>query len=98
MPLEFRAGVLLNSSNDNVVEDGAFVTTAIDNFQNNADLPDWRTHSANQNLILDDIKLSKISIDKVTQFGLRPPEFRGLFNMLGNYPAEGRIFLSRTCG
>ena len=35
--------------------------------------------------MLDDIKLSSLSIDRVTQFGLRPPELLALFNNLGTY-------------
>ena len=38
-----------------------------------------------QLLITDDLKLSKVSVDKVTQFSLRPPELLTLFNKLGEY-------------
>ena len=54
MPLEFRAGVIVTSGNkDSTTEDGAFVTSAIDNYRNNANLSPWRMHIPSQNLILD---------------------------------------------
>ena len=57
------------------------------------ELEEARLHTANQLLILDDLKLSKISVDKVTQFGLRPPEL--LFvDRLGEYY---RWFLLHYC-
>ena len=83
MPLELRAGIAIESDIQN--EDGAFVGSAIDGFRKSLDLDDWRLHTPNQLLILDDLKLSKVSVDKVTQFSLRPPELRSLFNKLGNY-------------
>ena len=36
-------------------------------------------------MILYDLKLYKISVDKMTQFGLRPPELRKLLDKLGDY-------------
>ena len=39
----------------------------------------------NQNIIMDDLKLSKISVDKITQYGLRPPELLRFINMLEKY-------------
>ena len=34
---------------------------------------------------MDDLKLSKISVDKITQYGLRPPELLRFINMLEKY-------------
>ena len=85
MPLELRAGIKIDSDClEN--EDGNYITTEVDNFRRNAlHLDAWRWHTDSQLLILDDLKLSKISIDKVTQFSLRPPELMSLFDTLGNY-------------
>lgn len=83
MPLELCAGTAVQS--DTLVEDGAYVETAVQNFRRSLGLEGYRIHSENQLLILDDLKLSKMSIDKVTQFSLRPPEFLQLFNTLGEY-------------
>ena len=73
MPLELRGGVVDKS--DTILEDGAYIKTAVQLFRMYLGLNNHRLHSANQLLILDDLKLSKISIDNVTQFGLRPPDF-----------------------
>ena len=49
------------------------------------DIDEYRSHTQNQLLILDNLKLSKISVDRITQFDIRPPELRQLFNKLGYY-------------
>ena len=86
MPLELRAGVERVSSDIiQDVEDGAYVGTAIDTFRRSMGLNEWRQLSINQKLILDDLKLSKISVDKVTRFSIRPPEFLKFFDKLGDY-------------
>lgn len=48
-------------------------------------LEDYRLHTPKQVLILDDLNLSRLSVDKVTQFSLLPSEFLQIFNKLGNY-------------
>ena len=83
MPLELRAGIMVES--DKQIEDGAFVMTAIESFRRINNMESWRLHTDNQLLILDDIKLSKMSIDKVTHFGLRPPELLQICDKLGDY-------------
>ena len=83
MSLELRGGVVVNS--DTIIEDGAYIETAVQSFRMSLGLNYHRLHTANQLRILDDLKLSNMSIDKVTQFGLRPPEFVNLFDTLGEY-------------
>lgn len=85
MTLELRPGVKIES--DVQRNDGAsYLKTEIDSFRCNIlQLHNWRQHTYHQTLMLDDLKLSSLSIDKVTQFGLRPPEFLKLFDALGNY-------------
>jgi len=86
MPLELRAGIKVDSDMVDVLEDGAFIGSAVDSFRRAlGDMDEWRQHSANQVLILDDLKLSKISVDKITQFSLRPPEFLKVFDKVGDY-------------
>eukprot|EP00957_Ditylum_brightwellii_P168630 12834788-Ditylum_brightwellii.AAC.1 len=74
LPLELQAGVSFNFDNERNeganVEDGAFVHSGMGNVCNLAGLPMWRHHTASQLLIIDDMKLSKISVDKITQFSL----------------------------
>ena len=50
-----------------------------------ANLEEWRQYTDSENLALDDIKTSKLTIDKVTQFSIRPPELCFLFDQIGNY-------------
>eukprot|EP00957_Ditylum_brightwellii_P204030 15337286-Ditylum_brightwellii.AAC.1 len=84
MPLELRGGIAL--SLDVVTEDGAHTCSAIENFCcTTMNFDTGRLQTLSQNLIIDDLKLSKISVDKVSQFGSRPPKLRRIFTKLGNY-------------
>ena len=72
-----------------------------------------RLHTSHHNLIINYLKLSKVSVDKVGQFGLIPPELRGPLNKMGEYlhwfatdkakvqvgkfPEKTLIDLSMTC-
>eukprot|EP00957_Ditylum_brightwellii_P113031 8618937-Ditylum_brightwellii.AAC.1 len=65
---ELRAGISVigNGRNEEAnVEDAAFVHSAVDNERNLSGLPMWRRHTAKQLLIIDDLKLSKMSVDKI---------------------------------
>ena len=84
MPLELRAGVQIDTD-ANDLEDGAYVGSISDHVRQSLGLPAWRQHTANELLMLDDLKLSKVSIDKISQFSLRPPEFRSTIDMVGHY-------------
>eukprot|EP00957_Ditylum_brightwellii_P197896 15075897-Ditylum_brightwellii.AAC.1 len=84
MPLELRGGIALSS--DVVTEDGAYTCSTIESFRpTTMNFDTGKLQTPSQNLIIDYLKLSKISVDKVTQFGLRPPELRRIFTKLGNY-------------
>jgi predicted GIY-YIG superfamily endonuclease len=84
MPLEFRAGMALDaavvSSND-----GAQTGSVSNDIRSGKEFPSWRQHTVNELRIVDDLKLSKISIDRISLFSLRPPELRLLFNTPRNY-------------
>ena len=43
-------------------------------------LPQWRKHTTSEIKIFEDLFKSRISIDKITLFSLRPPEFRYIIN------------------
>eukprot|EP00957_Ditylum_brightwellii_P149191 11361097-Ditylum_brightwellii.AAC.1 len=63
MPLELWGGIA-NTFDDNT-EDDAYVCSAVENFYRvEPDLNTARLQTNSQNLIVDDIKLSKIFIDK----------------------------------
>lgn len=83
MPLELRTGIVIES--DKQMEDGAFISASIASFRRQNDMEEWRLYTNNQLLILDDIKLSNLSVDKVTQFSLRPPELLQICDKLGDY-------------
>eukprot|EP00957_Ditylum_brightwellii_P052664 3992653-Ditylum_brightwellii.AAC.1 len=78
MPLELIGGIALSS--DVITEDGAYTCSAIESFCcTRINFDTGRLQTPNQHLIIDYLKLSKISVDKVTQFGLKPSELRRIF-------------------
>jgi len=85
MPLELRAGIAIYTDTNEEAEDGAHEDSAIDSVRRGNNLPQRRQHTPNQLLILDDLKLSKVSVDKITQFSLKLPEFIELLENLGEY-------------
>eukprot|EP00957_Ditylum_brightwellii_P076784 5836064-Ditylum_brightwellii.AAC.1 len=63
MPLELRGGIALSS--DVIIEDGAYACSAIESFRQTMMIFNTgRLQTQSQNLIIDDLKLSKISADK----------------------------------
>ena len=82
-PLELRAGIRVNS--DAMTEDGAYVISAVEAFCRLLDIYEYRLKNQNKLIILDALKLSKTSVDKITQFGLIPSELSQLSNKLGYY-------------
>ena len=66
-------------------EDGADAGILSDIVRRDMLLDDWRYHTDSEILILEDIKKSKLSIDKISQFSIRPPELRCLIDQVGNY-------------
>ena len=66
-------------------EDGADDFSAVDYCWKLIDLDKYRLHTQNLLIIFDYPNESKISVDNITQFGLRPQKLRQLFNKLGYY-------------
>ena len=83
VPLELRAGIVI--STDKAPEDGAYTTSVSNHIRLFKQLDQWRQHTENELLIFDDLKQSNLSIDKITQYCLRPPEFRKTIDMVGHY-------------
>ena len=81
--MDLRAGIRVDYGTK--TEYGAYSISAVEAFGGFLDIYEYSLHTQNQLLILDYLKLSKISVDKITQFGLRPPELLQLFNKLGDY-------------
>ena len=62
-----------------------FVTCISDQFfSNERDIPNWHQRSANERFVINDLQQSGFSVDKVTQFFLRPSELRSNIDMIGN--------------
>lgn len=45
----------------------------------------YRMHSEHEERIVSDLYLSSSSVDRITQFSVRPPELRQVFNLVGDY-------------
>ena len=69
----------------NEVEDGADVGLVTDNIRKRLELVNWRQHSNSELLLLDDLIKSNISIDRISEFSVRPPELRYLFDSVEGY-------------
>ena len=84
IPLELCVATKINvdaETNDN----GFFVTCIQDQVCSKEELPNWSQHSANESFVINYLQQSGLSVDKVTQFSLRPPELRSSIDMIGNY-------------
>jgi hypothetical protein len=83
IPLELRAGVDKGSMFS--VQDGVDAGIVSDIVRCSVIDEEWRQHTDSEKLILEDLKLSTMSVDKISQFSIRPPELRYLFDQVGNY-------------
>ena len=74
MPLEIHVSknINLDAENNN---DVFFVTCCLDQGCSNKEYsPSWHQHYSNKGFVINDLQKSGLSVDKVTQFSLRPPE------------------------
>jgi hypothetical protein len=86
IPLELRAGVDIHKTFENIaIEDGAEVGVLSDDIRKDLNLDQWRQHTHAELILLEDLKISSISIDKISQFSVRQPEFQDIFNFVGEY-------------
>ena len=81
--LEIRPRVHLKKPIQSI--DGAEVGVLVDNVRRRKNLPDWRQLTPSEKLVAQDRRTSIEKIDAVTQFSLRPPELRKIFNRVGDY-------------
>ena len=91
LPYEFRATVVLSEEAVTRRKDELFgkeqlladpPSVAV---RKRFDLPVWRMHREVEILILRSVVGCNLHVDKVTQFSLRPPELRSIFNNIGQY-------------
>lgn len=86
LPLELRAGVEVFKYKSPVdVEDGQHVFPPPYNLRSAKNFQEWRQMSENDILTYTGLLDSHVSVDRVSQFSLRPPEFRCLFDAMGEY-------------
>ena len=82
-PLELSDGVAINKDNNKEAEYGAYEGSTIDSVRCVNNPPQCIRHTPNPILNPDNLKLSKILVDKITPFYLRPPEFIKLLDNVG---------------
>ena len=88
LPLELRAGVNCDKSNNFdaiFVNDAAEIGIIINNERRDLCIEEWRNHTDNEVQILKDIKQFLTAVDKISQFGVRPPKLRYLFDSVEHY-------------
>ena len=83
-PLELRPGITFKKLRPKR-EDAAEVGVLVDSIRRAKRLPAWRQLSEPELLVAQDTQTSNTKIDKITQFSLRPPELRKLFDKVGEY-------------
>ena len=66
-------------------QDGVELGIIPQNIRRELNFPPWRLFTDSQITILEGLKDSPLSVDKVTVFSIRPPELRHIFDQLGNY-------------
>ena len=86
MPLEYRSGIELDNYVLSPAEDSAQSGSVSNDIRSSKDgLPQWRKHTTNEIKIFEDLLKSRISVDKITLFSLRPPELRNIINRTKHY-------------
>ena len=73
-PKEYRAAVVLEKGQNRTTSFGVSFDEGCRVRNNELHLPAFRQFTGNQQLLLRDVQKSDLSADKVTLFGLRPPE------------------------
>jgi predicted GIY-YIG superfamily endonuclease len=100
VPLEQRCGMQRRSDKDAREQDDVadlaayrqlcsndrvLFVIAPDKVRRDMYLAAWRQFTAHQLVLINDYFHSKVTIDKVTLFGMRPPELRGLFSRVADF-------------
>ena len=87
MPIKICPGVFktieIHSVQQGQAQNESFVSSANDDCRRNSlSLPVWCNLMSSQLLIMDDVKLSHVTTDKITHFGLCSPELLKVFDTL----------------
>jgi hypothetical protein len=84
VPLEMRARIGINAQK--IPSDGEFTDPEIAETRKHIIIDqDYRQLTVTETLLLNDLRLSQYSVDRITQFSLRPPELRAVINKPGDY-------------
>ena len=89
--LELRPGIELTNKKlatnnqifDDFPEDGAYVGVVCDHIR--SVLPRWKQLTDTEVIVIKELNTSTTPLDKISQFSIRPSEFRALFDQVGNY-------------
>lgn len=89
MQLEKRPGIEIKrkkeEKNNDYPSDGKNLQIDTYAIRKQKRFPSWREHTDTEYMVLDDVRNSNISVDKITIFSVRPPELRRVFNAVGEY-------------
>ena len=85
MPLELRIGGVSVDQETSPRDSNCITPLSTNTNRQIRDLPEWRKHISNQITTYTDLKQSRVIIDKISQFSMRPPEFLNIIDMVGNY-------------
>lgn len=103
VPLEQRHRIELKADKlkRNQVEDGAYTVAEIEVTRDEKiSLATYRKITGTESLMLTDLRLSQHSVDRITEFSLRPPELREVFDQVGNYyrwfTIEGKVYTGES--
>ena len=86
-PLEFRhSSKIYQKNKTNNIQDGSEVGNVCNNVRKSNTLTEWRKFTNSQLIILEEHNLSlPSSMDKISEFSVRPPELCSCFDQVGNY-------------
>ena len=92
LPLEYRAGKEINSNvsrstdvNNDDHADGVDTSFVCNNIRKKKGLEEWRQLTSSELIILEGATTTRVSIDKITKFSLRPPELKEVVTQVGMY-------------
>ena len=92
LPLEHRARKEINSNvsrstdiNNDDHADGVDTSFVCNNIRKKKGLEEWRQLTSSELIILEGATTTRVSIDKITKFSLRPPELKEIVTQVGMY-------------
>ena len=84
VPLELRDGIDKITS-DPTIEEGADDGIIFSNFRQGLHLHKWRQYTRSTILLLEEIKILIMLMDKITQFSVQSPKLCPIFDQVGSF-------------